>query len=105
MIAVGGFKVFPSQIEAVLYQHPAIKEALVIGLPDAYHGEMPHAYVTLDEDAAPIDGAALAQWVNARIGKHERVAEVVVRASLPKTMIGKLSRKDLINEVMAERRG
>ena len=105
MIAVGGFKVVPSQIEAVLYQHPAVKEALVIGLPDAYHGEMPHAYATLNEDAPPVDGAALAQWLNARIGKHERVAEVVVRASLPKTMIGKLSRKDLINEIMAERQG
>jgi long-chain acyl-CoA synthetase len=105
MIAVGGFKVFPSQIEAVLYQHPAVKEALVIGLPDAYHGEMPHAFVMLDEDAPPVDGTTLAQWLNARIGKHERVAEVVVRQSLPKTMIGKLSRKDLINEVMAERQG
>jgi long-chain acyl-CoA synthetase len=103
MIAVGGFKVFPSQIEAVLYQNPAVKEALVIGLPDSYHGEMPHAYVTLNEDTAPITGAALAQWVNARVGKHERVSEVVVRVSLPKTMVGKLSRKDLINEVMAER--
>ncbi len=105
MIAVGGFKVFPSQIEAVLYQNPAVKEALVIGLPDPYHGEMPHAYVTLDEDATPITGAALAQWVNARVGKHERVAEVVVRESLPKTMVGKLSRKDLLNEVRAEQQG
>ncbi|MGN6375863.1 MAG: AMP-binding protein, partial [Sphingomonas sp.] len=51
MIAVGGFKVFPSQIEAVLYRHPAVKEALVIGLPDAYRGEHPRAYVTL------VDGA------------------------------------------------
>ena len=99
MIAVGGFKVFPSQIEAVLYQHPAVKEALVIGLPDPYHGELPHAYVTLNEDTPAIDGHALAEWLNARVGKHERVTEVVVRESLPKTMIGKLSRKDLLAEV------
>lgn len=99
MIAVGGFKVFPSQIEAVLYRHPAIKEALVIGLPDAYHGELPHAYVVLDEDAEPIAGADLSLWLNPQLGKHERVSEVVVRASLPKTMIGKLSRKDLLAEV------
>jgi long-chain acyl-CoA synthetase len=98
MIAVGGFKVFPSQIEDVLYKHPAVKEALVIGLPDAYHGELPHAYVTLNEGAAAT-GEELCQWLNPQLGKHERVAEVVVRASLPKTMIGKLSRKDLIAEV------
>ncbi len=52
MIAVGGFKVFPSQIEAVLDQHPAVREALVIGIPDAYHGELPKAFVTLRPDIA-----------------------------------------------------
>lgn len=98
MIAVGGFKVFPSQIEAVLYQHPAVKEALVIGLPDAYHGELPHAYVTLDEGATA-SGPEICAWLNGKLGKHERVSEVVVRESLPKTMIGKLSRKDLLAEV------
>ena len=100
MIAVGGFKVFPSQIEAVLYTHPHVKEALVIGLPDTYHGELPHAFVTLD-DGAQIEGEEIARWLNAKLGKHERVAEVVVRLNLPKTMIGKLSRKDLLAEVSA----
>ncbi len=102
MIAVGGFKVFPSQIEAVLYRHPAVKEALVIGLPDAYHGELPHAYVALDEGAEAISGPELGLWLNAQLGKHERVSEVVIRESLPKTMIGKLSRKDLLAEVRGE---
>jgi long-chain acyl-CoA synthetase len=98
MIAVGGFKVFPSQIEAVLYRHPAVKEALVLGLPDPYHGELPHAYVTLNE-GSEIAGPELCAWLNGKLGKHERVAEVAVRESLPKTMIGKLSRKDLLAEV------
>lgn len=102
MIAVGGFKVFPSHIESVLYSHPAVKEALVIGLPDAYHGELPHAYVTLNE-GAHVEGPELCMWLNSRVGKHERVTELVVRDALPKTMIGKLSRKDLINEVRAEK--
>ncbi|MBY8828713.1 long-chain-fatty-acid--CoA ligase [Hephaestia mangrovi] len=101
MIAVGGFKVFPSQIEAILYKNPAVKEALVIGLPDAYHGEMPRAFVTLTEGATAT-GAELAAWLNPQLGKHERVDQVVVRAALPKTMVGKLSRKDLIAEVTAE---
>jgi long-chain acyl-CoA synthetase len=101
MIAVGGYKVFPSQIEAVLYRHPAVKEALVIGLPDAYRGEHPAAYVTLNGDAASVTGAELKSWLNPQVGKHERVEAVVVRDTLPKTMIGKLSRKDLVAEVMA----
>jgi long-chain acyl-CoA synthetase len=98
MIAVGGFKVFPSQVEDVLYKHPSVKEALVIGVPDAYHGEMPRAFVTL-QDGATEDGAALMAWLNPQLGKHERVQAVVVRDALPKTMIGKLDRKALRAEI------
>jgi long-chain acyl-CoA synthetase len=94
MIAVGGFKVFPSQIEDVLYKHPSVKEALVIGVPDAYHGELPRAFVTL-QDGASDDGAALTAWLNPQLGQHERVQSVVVMDVLPKTMIGKLDRKAL----------
>lgn len=101
MIAVGGFKVFPSQVEAVLEEHPAIKEVLVIGVPDARMGEMPRAFVTLHEGASE-DGASLRDWLNPRVGKHERVDAVVVRSSLPKTMIGKLDRKSLREELSRE---
>lgn len=99
MIAVSGFKVFPSQIETVLYHHPAVREALVIGMPDAYRGERPRAYVTVGE---PVDGETLKAWLNPQLGRHEQVDAVVVRDSLPKTMIGKLSRKDLVAEVTAQ---
>ncbi len=98
MIAVGGFKVFPSQVEAVLLEHQAVKEALVLGLPDAYHGEMPRAYVTLNE-GAEATGEALTGWLNGRVGKHERVSGVEIRDELPKTMVGKLDRKALKAEV------
>jgi long-chain acyl-CoA synthetase len=94
MIAVGGFKVFPSQIEDILYRHEGVKEALVIGVPDAYHGEMPRAFVTL-QDGTDVDGEALKAWLNPKLGKHERVQSVVVMDVLPKTMIGKLDRKAL----------
>jgi long-chain acyl-CoA synthetase len=100
MIAVGGFKVFPSQVEAVLRPHPAVKEVLVIGVPDTYRGESPRAYVTL-QPGAQETGEALALWLNERLGKHERVDAVVVRDSLPKTMVGKLDRKALRAEVAA----
>jgi long-chain acyl-CoA synthetase len=100
MIAVGGFKVFPSQIEDILYTHPAVKEALVIGVPDSYAGERPKAFVTLNEDMAA-NGEDLEKWLNPKLGKHERVLAVVVRENLPKTMIGKLDRKALRAEVGA----
>ncbi len=99
MIAVGGFKVFPSQVEDVLLEHEAVKEALVVGRPHGYRGEVPVAYVTL-EAGAEVNGEQLREWLNARVGKHERVAEVVIRDDLPKTMIGKLDRKALRAEVL-----
>ena len=98
MIAVGGFKVFPSQVEAVLIEHPAVKEVLVIGVPDPYRGESPRAFVTLMDGAAASE-AELRDWLNAKVGKHERVDQVVVREALPKTMIGKLDRKALREEL------
>ena len=98
MISVGGFKVFPSQIEDVLYKHPSVKEAVVIGVPDAYLGERPRAYVTLQENVLA-EGDTLTNWLNPQLGKHERVEAVVVRDALPKTMIGKLDRKALRVEV------
>ncbi|MBO9574523.1 MAG: long-chain fatty acid--CoA ligase [Sphingobium sp.] len=102
MIAVGGFKVFPSEVEAVLYRHPAVREALVIGVPDDYHGELPKAFVTLKSDADPVDGEALRTWVNPQLGKHERVCAVEIRDHLPRTLVGKLSRKELVAEERAK---
>lgn len=99
MIAVGGFKVFPSVVEDVILEHPAVKEALVIGVPEEYRGEVPRAYVTLHEGASVLP-EELAEWLNARIGKHERVDMVVIREALPKTIIGKLDRKTLRAEVL-----
>ncbi|WP_296721716.1 AMP-binding protein [Erythrobacter sp.] len=99
MIAVGGFKVFPSVVEDVILEHPAVKEALVIGVPEEYRGEVPRAYITLHEGAAAT-AEELAGWLNAKIGKHERVDQVVIRSDLPRTIIGKLDRKALRAEVL-----
>lgn len=102
MISVGGFKVYPSAIETVLLHHPAVREAMVISVPDTYHGEMPRAFVSLhDQGAGSIDTAGLRDWLNARVGKHERVDAVVVLPALPKTMVGKLDRKALRRMIAA----
>ncbi|SMQ69040.1 long-chain acyl-CoA synthetase [Altererythrobacter xiamenensis] len=99
MIAVGGFKVFPSEVEKVILKHPAIKEVLVLGLPDDYAGESVNAYVTLNGEG-DVSTDELRTWANERLGKHERVASLSIREELPKTMIGKLDRKALKAEVL-----
>ncbi|WP_240654660.1 long-chain-fatty-acid--CoA ligase [Croceicoccus ponticola] len=98
MISVGGFKVFPSQIEDIILARDTVKEALVIGIPDSYLGEVPKAYVTL-VDGASEDATVLRDWINGQVGKHERLRAVEFRDELPKTMIGKLDRKALRAEI------
>ncbi|MFA7440779.1 MAG: AMP-binding protein [Sphingomonadaceae bacterium] len=100
MVIVGGFKVFPGMLEEVLYRHRAVAEAVVVGVPDAYLGERPKAFVALHAEW-PATEAELLQWLNARVGKHEQAVAVEIRPSLPKTMVGKLSRKELAAEARA----
>jgi len=104
MIVVGGFKVFPSVLEDVLYRDARIKEALVIGIPDKRVGERPKAFVTLN-DGAEASSEMLLAALNAHIGKHERAVALEIRETLPKTMVGKLSRKELVAEEQAKARG
>ncbi len=101
VILCSGYNVYPRVLEEALYAHPAVAEAVVIGVPDAYRGQAPRAYVTLrDGQSATPDElrAFLADYVS----KIEMPQSVVIRDSLPKTMIGKLSKKELIAEAMAE---
>ena len=100
MINVGGVKVFPSQVEAILLRNPAVKEALVLGVPDDYLGERPAAFVTLSGEGHAASAETLTEWANVHLGKHERLKSVTIRDALPKTLIGKLDRKALRNEVI-----
>ena len=77
---------------------------MVIGIPDSYRGEMPKAFVTLqdgDDTRVAVDEESLKLWLNPQLGKHERVAAVEIRTALPKTLVGKLSRKELVVEERA----
>ncbi|UUR08607.1 AMP-binding protein [Sphingomonas glaciei] len=102
MINVGGFKVFPSQVEAALLKHAAVKECLVIAVPDERVGERPKAFAVLNEgaEASPTD---LMTALCERIGKHERPVAIEILDDLPRTMIGKPDRKAL-TKMDAERR-
>ncbi|WP_338504335.1 AMP-binding protein [Sphingomonas kaistensis] len=94
MINVGGFKVFPSQVEAALLKEEAVKEALVIAVPDDRVGERPKAFVVLHEDAEATS-EALMNGLCQRVGKHERPVAIEILDDLPRTMIGKPDRKAL----------
>jgi long-chain acyl-CoA synthetase len=102
MINVGGFKVFPSQVEAALLKHAAVKECLVIAVPDERVGERPKAFAVLNEGAAAT-AADLMKALCERIGKHERPVAIEILDDLPRTMIGKPDRKAL-TKMEAERR-
>ncbi|MFS3135116.1 long-chain-fatty-acid--CoA ligase [Gluconacetobacter sacchari] len=94
IIICGGYNVYPHVIEEALHRHPAVLEALVIGVPDPYRGQSPKAFVTLRPDST-VTAADLALHLEHYLSKIERPREIVFRDSLPKTLIGKLSRKDL----------
>jgi long-chain acyl-CoA synthetase len=92
MIAVGGFKVFPRNVEEQLYKHPAVEECTVIGVPDDYTGEAVKAFVKL-RSGKSANPRELVDFVRPSLGKHELPREIEIRDQLPKTMIGKLSKK------------
>jgi long-chain acyl-CoA synthetase len=96
MLLCGGFNVYPRLIEDAIYHHPSVAEVCVIGVPDAYRGQSPKAFVTLKQGAAPFTIDELKYFLKSHLGKHEMVQELEIRAELPKTPIGKLSKKDLV---------
>lgn len=101
LILVGGFNVFPRRIEEALYTHPGVHEAVAVGIPDEYRGESPKAFVTLKE-GSDASGKELLEFIRPKISKVEIPVEVEVREELPKTMVGKLSKKELVAEEKAK---
>ena len=97
MIAVGGFKVFPRNVEERIYEHKAVEECTVIGVPDDYHGEAVKAFVKLRTGMNATEKEII-DSIKGSLGKHELPREIEFRAQLPKTMIGKLSKKELVEE-------
>ena len=103
LILAGGYNVYPRVIEEALYQHPAVREATVIGVPDKYRGEAPKAFVTL-KPGEPATPDALKQFLVEHLNKIEMPREIEIRDELPKTMIGKLSKKELVAEEAEKRK-
>jgi long-chain acyl-CoA synthetase len=98
MLLCGGYNVYPRVIEEAIYEHPSVEEVCVIGIPDDYRGQAPKAFIKLKKDAPTLTLEALKEFLKHRIGKHEMVHAMALRAELPKTAVGKLSKKELIDE-------
>jgi long-chain acyl-CoA synthetase len=95
MLLCGGFNVYPRNIEEAIYQHPSVEEVSVIGVPDTYRGETPKAFVKLKAGAPPLTLDELKAFLKDRLGKHEMIRALELRDELPKTPVGKISKKDL----------
>ena len=100
MINASGFKVYPRRIEDALYEHSAVDEVTVVGIPDEYRGEAPKAFVKLKE-GKQATAQELLQFLRGKLSKIELPAEIEFRDQLPKTMVGKLSKKELRAEACA----
>ncbi|GAB4136877.1 MAG: hypothetical protein Kow00104_20450 [Rhodothalassiaceae bacterium] len=101
LILVGGFNVFPRNVEEAIHRHPAVREVTVIGVPDAYRGEAVKAFIAL-KDGHELDADKLLSFLKEHLGKHELPREIEFRDELPKTPVGKLSKKELVAEERAK---
>ncbi|MFE1883442.1 class I adenylate-forming enzyme family protein [Streptomyces diastatochromogenes] len=94
MINASGFKVWPREVEDVLYTHPAVREAAVVGAPDGYRGETVRAYVSL-RPGAEADPDELAVYCKERLAAYKYPRQVEILPDLPKTTSGKILRREL----------
>ncbi|MBB6307530.1 long-chain-fatty-acid--CoA ligase [Xanthobacter tagetidis] len=97
VILCGGYNVYPRVIEEALYLHPAVSEAVAIGIDDPYRGQAPKAFVTLREGQSATADEILG-FLSHQISKIEMPRSIEIRESLPKTLVGKLSKKELVEE-------
>jgi long-chain acyl-CoA synthetase len=103
MILSGGFNVFPRNIEEAIQEHPSVSEVTVIGIPDAYRGQSAKAFIALKPGHQPFGIDELKAFLADKLAKYEMPTEMETRASLPKTVVGKLSKKELLAEEIAKR--
>lgn len=97
LIIAGGFNIYPREIEEVLYEHPSVQDAVVAGIPDKYRGETVKAYLVLKQ-GAKLTTEELDQFCRARLAAYKVPKQIEFREELPKTIIGKILRRKLIEE-------
>jgi long-chain acyl-CoA synthetase len=97
LIKVGGFQVWPREVEEVLQDHPAIQDVGVAGVPDPKRGEIVKTWIVLAEGQS-LDKEELKTWAKERMAKYKIPSEIEFRDELPKTHVGKLLRRELVRE-------
>lgn len=97
MIKVGGFQVWPREVEEVLQDHPDIQDVGVAGVPDPKRGEIVKAWIVLTEGQS-LEREELKTWAKERMAKYKIPSEIEFRDELPKTHVGKLLRRELVRE-------
>lgn len=99
MLLVNGFNVYPQIVEQAIHEHPKVGDAIVVGLPDEHRGETVGAFVTLRPGHGSLTLEELRDDLSRKLGRHEMPTSLAIRASLPKTSMGKPSRSELLNEL------
>jgi long-chain acyl-CoA synthetase len=94
MIISGGFNIYPSDLEAELRRHPAVADVAVVGVPSAEWGETPVAFVVRRAGSGDSPDA-IKRWVNERVGKTQRLADLLLIDELPRSAIGKVLKREL----------
>jgi len=94
LIISGGFNIYATDLESVTAAHPEVADVAVIGIPSEQWGETPLALVVLEPGSA-LDPEALRAWVNAQVGRTQRLAAVEYRSELPRSALGKLLKREL----------
>ncbi|MFC5407243.1 long-chain-fatty-acid--CoA ligase [Cohnella soli] len=98
LILAGGYNIYPREVEEVLFEHPAVKEASVLGVPDDYRGETVKAYIVL-KDGWQVSEMQLDKWCRERLAPYKVPKAYEFRASLPLSLIGKVMRRKLKEEL------
>jgi long-chain acyl-CoA synthetase len=101
LIIAGGYNIYPREVEEVLYQHPKVLEACVVGIPDAYRGETVRAYIVV-KPGETLTAQELTDFCKERLAAYKVPKQFVFRDSLPKSLIGKVLRRQLRDEAIAE---
>jgi long-chain acyl-CoA synthetase len=99
LIKCSGFSVFPSEVEDLLYRHPAVAEVAVIGIQDPYRGESPKAFIVLKSDyKGKVKEEEIMDWCKENMAAYKRPRFIEFRNELPKSGAGKILRRVLTEE-------
>ena len=101
LIIAGGFNVYPREVEEALYEHPKIEEVCVAGVPDSYRGEVVKAFVVLRQ-GEEVTTEEIRSFAKERLAAYKVPRMVEFRDELPKTLIGKVLRRALVEEERAK---